>query len=80
MNCDIIYAMRILVVMCNLTNKEIKMEITLNDKVKEKLAEAVKLWADENLNGKPAILANIMFLSLEEEMIKKIKEIQETFK
>ena len=55
------------------------MEIKLNDNVKEKLAEAVELWADENLNGKPAILANAMFFSLEAEMIKKIKEIHETF-
>ena len=56
------------------------MEITLNDKVKEKLAEAVELWADENLIGKPALLANAMFFSLEAEMIKKTKEIKETFK
>jgi hypothetical protein len=56
------------------------MEITLNDRVKEKLSEAVELWADENLIGKPALLANAMFFSLEAEMIKKIKEIQETFK
>jgi hypothetical protein len=55
------------------------MESKLNDKVKDKLAEAVKLWADENLIGKPAVLANAMFHSLEAEMIKMIKEIQEKF-
>jgi hypothetical protein len=54
-------------------------EIELHQNVKEKLAEAVELWADENLAGKPALLANAMYFSIEAEMIKKIKEIQETF-
>ena len=54
-------------------NKEDKMN--LSEKVKEKLAEAVELWADESLIGKPAILANAMFFSLENEMINKIEQI-----
>lgn len=47
----------------------------LEENVKEKLAEAVELWADENLIGKPAILANAIYLSLEKVLIDKAKEI-----
>lgn len=55
----------------------IKME--LKENVKEKLAEAVELWADENLIGKPAVLANAIYFSLEKVLIEKAKEIQEKF-
>ena len=52
----------------------------IKDNVKEKLAEAVELWADENLIGKPAVLANAVYFLLEKTLIEKTKEIQETFK
>ena len=51
----------------------------LKENVKEKLAEAVELWADENLIGKPAILANAVYFSLENVLIEKQKEIHEKF-
>jgi len=57
--------------------RRLKME--LKENVKEKLAEAVELWADENLIGKPAILANAIYFSLEKVLIDKAKEIQEKF-
>ena len=56
------------------------MSTELKEEVKTKLAEAVELWADENLNGKPALLANAMYFGLESAMIKKADEITETFK
>jgi hypothetical protein len=53
--------------------------IELSDAIKQKLSEAIELWADENLVGKPAILANAMFFGLEKEMIKQIEEINKNF-
>jgi len=57
-----------------------KNEIVLSEEVENKLAEAVELWADEELNGKPALLANGMYYSLRSAMIKQIEKINETFK
>ena len=59
----------------------IKMEtkIELSEEVKLKLSEAVEIWADENLIGKPAILANAIYFALEAELIKKAQEISERF-
>ena len=54
-------------------------QIELSEEVKQKLSEAVTIWADDNLEGKPAILANMMYFSLETEMIKQIKEINKKF-
>jgi len=51
----------------------------LAEDVKQKLAEAVELWANENLIGKPAILANAVYFSLENVLIQKQKEIHEKF-
>lgn len=51
----------------------------LAENVKQKLAEAVDLWANENLGGKPALLATCMFFSLEKEMINQAEKIKETF-
>lgn len=51
----------------------------LSDSVKRKLAEAVEAWADENLEGKPALLANCMYITLEKEMIRQAEEIKATF-
>ena len=51
----------------------------LSEAVKSKLSEAVEIWADEKLNGKPAILANAVYFALEAELIKKTQEISERF-
>ena len=51
----------------------------LSEEVRAKLAEAVQLWADENLPGCPAILGYAVYSSVESELLKKQKEIEETF-
>jgi hypothetical protein len=51
----------------------------ISEEVFEKLAEAVELWADENLGGKPALLAQVMFFSMEQAMKSKHEEIFKTF-
>jgi hypothetical protein len=51
----------------------------LNEKIKDKLAEAVEIWADDNLVGKPTILANAIYISLEQTFIKQIEEIKKRF-
>jgi hypothetical protein len=51
----------------------------LSEAVKAKLGEAVELWAGENLPGRPAILGYAVYSSLEQELLKKQKEIEGTF-
>jgi glycine cleavage system aminomethyltransferase T len=51
----------------------------LKESVKEKLAEAVELWAGENLNGKPAILTTAVYFRLEKALLDSQKEIEKTF-
>lgn len=51
----------------------------LKEDIKAKLAEAVELWANENLVGKPGVLANAMYFGLEREMLKKANEINALF-
>ena len=55
------------------------MEIILTEKVKEKLSEAVALWSEENLIGKPAILQQMMYFSLETKMIEMTTQINDKF-
>ena len=50
-------------------------EIVLSEKVKEKLCEAIELWADEYLEGKPAILANALFFKVEKAIIESTEEM-----
>jgi len=52
----------------------------LKENVKQKLAEAIELWADENLVGKPALLANCIYIQLEKTFIEQVEKINETFK
>jgi len=54
-------------------------EIELSEEVKNKLTEAIVLWANENLIGKPAILCTCLYYTLEEEIIKFNKEINAKF-
>lgn len=48
----------------------------LSDTVKEKLTATVQAWADENLEGRPALLANAVYASLEEKLLTKQEEIE----
>ena len=64
---------------CVISANKMEGKMELSENVKTKLSEVVEVWADENLEGKPALLANAMFFSLESEMLKKQKEIMETF-
>ena len=54
-------------------------EIKLSEKITDKLSEAVSLWADEYLPGKPEILATGVYYQLERALIDKTKEINEKF-
>lgn len=51
----------------------------LSEGVKTKLADLVEEVADEILEGKPAVLANCIYINLEKEIVKQIEEIQSTF-
>jgi len=63
----------------NFYNRKGDIDMELSENVKQKLSDAVEAWADENLEGKPAILANAMYFRLEKEMIKGQEEIEKTF-
>ena len=52
----------------------------LSDKVLESLSDTMRLWADENLVGKPEILLNVTTMSMEELLTQKTQEINDTFK
>lgn len=51
----------------------------LPQEIKDKLEEAVLLWADEALIGKPSILANAMYFSLEKEFLRVASNINKEF-
>ena len=51
----------------------------LSEGVKTKIAELVETIADEILEGKPALLANCMYINLEKEVVRQIEEIKSTF-
>ena len=51
----------------------------ISEKVKDKIAEAVELWADETLAGKPAILAHATYMSMVKALQDKTDEINATF-
>ena len=48
--------------------------------VQEKLEEAVELWAEEYLEGKPRILGAGIYFSLEKCLIEQTNKIFEAFK
>ena len=52
----------------------------LSKVVKMRLADLVEEIANENLIGKPALLANCIYINLEKEIIKQIEDIKSTFK
>lgn len=47
--------------------------------VKNKLAEAIEVWAEETLDGKPALLANATYFSIVSFLQNKTDEINEKF-
>lgn len=51
----------------------------ISQRVKDKIAEAVELWAEETLDGKPAILANATYFSMVAALQKKTDEIEAEF-
>lgn len=56
------------------------MDMELSEQIKEKLSEAVDIFASENLIGKPAILGYIVYQSLEKALMQKWAEINTEFK
>ena len=54
-------------------------EFVLSEPIVEKLAEAVRLYSEEYLNGKPTLLANAMYYALESTMIKQNEKITKLF-
>ena len=54
-------------------------EIELSEQIKLKLSEAVALWRDEYLIGKPEILATAMYHRLISEISKTTDEINKRF-
>ena len=55
-------------------------EMELSLQVKEKLSEAVDIFAQENLVGKPVVLGYIVYQALEKTLIQRWKEINAEFK
>lgn len=53
--------------------------ISLAPPVTNKLAEAIDLWAQEYLPGKPAVLANATYFSLVKFLEEKTYEIEQLF-
>lgn len=51
----------------------------LSNNLKEKLSEVIQIWADENLIGKPAILASATYYHLEKVLLEKTEEIERLF-
>lgn len=51
----------------------------ISQKVKDKIAEAIEIWADETLEGKPAILANATYFNMCKVLQDKTDEINKTF-
>ena len=52
----------------------------VSQKVKDKLEEVVSLWAEENLEGKPAILGYAVYSSMLQLLEAKTTEVADTFK
>lgn len=52
----------------------------ISQKVKYKMAEVIEMWAEENLEGKPAILANATYFGICKYLQDKTNEINEEFK
>lgn len=51
----------------------------LSENVKQKLSEAVEAWVDEHLEGRPAILANAVYFTMEKALLEQQEKIEKTF-
>lgn len=51
----------------------------ISQKVKDKMAETIELWAEETLDRKPAILANATYFSMVKILQEKTDEINVKF-
>ena len=51
----------------------------ISQRVKDKIAEAVELWAEETLDGKPALLATATYFGMVAALQKKTDEIEAAF-
>jgi len=51
----------------------------ISQKVKDKMAEVIEIWAEETLDGKPAILANATYFGMCKALQDKTDEINEKF-
>ena len=51
----------------------------ISQAVKDKLAEALELWADEILPGKPAILANAVYFTVVRTLQEETDKINSAF-
>jgi hypothetical protein len=49
----------------------------LSEEVKQKLSEAVELWCDDNLDGKPAIYALALYLTMEKKFMSECQKIEQ---
>jgi hypothetical protein len=53
--------------------------VEISQAVKDKIAEAIELWAEETLDGKPALLATVTYFGLVKDLQKRTDEICESF-
>ena len=51
----------------------------ISEEIKLKLEALVEEIVDEILQGKPALLANCIYINLEKEIVKQIEDIRSTF-
>jgi len=52
----------------------------LSEEVQDKLSDLITAVADEHLVGKPALLATGIYYNTETFLLRKINQIEETFK
>lgn len=53
--------------------------IELSERVNKLLEELVIAWAEDNLPGRPAILAHTVYWALQTELVRKQEEIDKEF-
>jgi hypothetical protein len=56
-----------------------KGKVMISQQVKDKLAEVIELWADDNIEGRPALLANATYATMLQTLEAKTEEIAEAF-
>ena len=54
-------------------------KVVLSAEIKDAIAEALEIWRDEYLEGKPAILAMCVYSNMLQLLEKKTEEILERF-